>query len=269
MADDFDILGIDNIRAVLCGDIRTREREQAEIQWRVPGESGKADTRTITLYPAVFNQETVLYESAQYVVKEVIAPGFFDDVLGDDMHLNYVHESPSAMARNRPHMPPSTDGVGCLDLSVDAHGLRAFAILPMDDVDVQRIEPKMRRSVVDQASFAFTVAEEDYMETTDGQGRTVSLYTLRKCRRLYDVCVAPLGAYSQTEALLRSVFATQVSGRSQEGHEIVPVRSQEGQEGGEGRAQAGRPRKRAALLAESTVAAMHVKPMEDITWIPE
>lgn len=264
MRDDLDVLGIDNIRAVICGEIRTRERANAEIQWRVPGDPGKADTRTITLYPAVFGQETVLYESAHFVVKEVIAPGFFDDVLGDDCHLNYVHESPSAMARNRPHMPPSADGIGCLDLSVDAHGLRAFAILPMDDVDVQRIEPKMRRSVVDQASFAFRVAEEDYLETTDEMGRTVALYTLKKCRRLYDVCIAPLGAYPTTESVLRSLLNAQVGGRSLEGQPAVEGRSDdEGLEGGDDRSEDEGRREIVLREAEATAALLRFTPRRE------
>lgn len=246
MSDDLDVLGIENIRAVLCGEVRTRQREHAEVEWRVPGDPSAGDVRILTGYPAVIGQETVLYEGKSFVMKEVIAEGFFDNVLQDDCHLNYVHESASAMARN------GLTGPGGMELSVDAHGLRVYAQLPMDDLDVQRLAPKMDRGVVDQMSFAFTVAQEDLTITTDEDEREVYLYTLRECKRLYDVCVCPLGAYSQTEALLRNVFAAQLEGRSVEGLKALTVREDatSGPEGGDGRSTEGR---RGAVIADGLV----------------
>lgn len=231
MPDDFDILGIENIRALLMGDVRIRERANAEIQWRTPGDPADANVRTCQGYPAVFNQITTLYEGKRYVLQEQISAGAFDDVLADDCHFNYVHESASAMARN------GVQGPGGMDLSVDAHGLRVFARLPMDDLDVQRLAPKMDRGVVNQMSFAFSVAEEECHIFTDDQDREVHLYIITKVKRLYDVCVCPLGAYSQTEAMLRSVFAGQLAGRSIEGTPGGQGRAEEaGPEAGDGRA---------------------------------
>ncbi len=260
MYDDFDHLGIENIRAVLCGDIRTRVRDNADVELRVPGEPD-ADYRVLTGYPAVFNVETTLYEGKRYVLREQIAPGAFDDVLTDDCHLNYVHESASAMARNK------LEGVAGMNLSADEHGLRVFAQLPLDDLDVQRLIPKMKRGVVNQMSFAFTIADEELHQFTDEQEREVSLYTITKVKRLYDVCVAPLGAYSQTEAALRSVFAAQLNGRSltaggSEGQDALEGRSQEGSEGGEGRSQEG-SRERAVLLAEAEAVLLTLRPRKE------
>jgi HK97 family phage prohead protease len=253
---DFDVLGIETIRSFYCGDIRTRDRQHADVKWRASGDPEKTGVRILTGYPAVFGQATTLYESRHFVIRETIAPEFFDGVLQDDCHLNYSHESPSAMCRN------GLDGPGGMQLSVDAHGLRVYAQVPMDDVDAQRLAPKMDRGVVDQMSFAFTVAREDCLQTTDEDGREVYEYTLRECERLYDVCICPLGAYSQTEAMLRSLSA--MNGRSEEGRLDIPARSEEGQEP-EPRAQAGAcvqldARKRSVLLTESAVAVSQFKP---------
>jgi len=258
---ELDELGIDTIRSVFYGDRRVRDRGHAEVKWRTPGDD--PTVRVLTGYPAVFDQFTTLYEGRAFVMREQIASGAFDDVLGDDCHLNYSHESPSAMCRN------GIAGPGGMELSADAHGLRVFAQMPMDDMDVMRLAPKMDRGVVDQMSFAFSVAEEDCLQTTDDQGREVYEYTIKRVSRLYDVCVCPLGAYSQTEALLRSMFATQTAGRSSEGPTVVPVRSQEGREGTTARSQEGPSRARSVLLAEGTVALMHIPKMEDIRWIHE
>lgn len=261
---DFDALGIENIRDVVLGDVRTRIRDHAEIDWRVPGEAGAADEyRVLTGYPAVFNQPTTLYEGRSYVIQEQIAPGAFDDVLADDCHLNYVHESASAMARN------GIDGVGGMQLSTDAHGLRVYSQLPLDDFDVQRIAPKMDRGVVDQMSFKFTIGEEEVHIFTDEQDRQVELYTITKVRRLYDVCVAPLGAYSQTEAALRSLLSAKLEGRSltgnggSEGPEARDVAPTEGTAGGEGRSDEG-SRNRSVLLAEAEAASLMFRPRKEL-----
>jgi HK97 family phage prohead protease len=243
MRRDFDELGIENIRAVLCGDMRTRVRENAEIEWRVPGEPGAADEyRVLTGYPAVFDQPTTLYEGKRYVLMEQIAPGAFDDVLDDDCHLNYVHESASAMARN------GRSGPGGMELSVDAHGLRVYAKLPLDDWDVQRLAPKMDRGTVDQMSFAFYIESEDRHVYTDEEDREVNLYTITKVARLLDVCVAPLGAYSQTEAALRSIYEATLTGRADAGREASDSRSTEGVGGDEGRSTEGSRKQRLLLL---------------------
>lgn len=220
-------LEADVIRSLFYGDVRLRERNHAEIKWRASGDPETPGVRNLTGYPAVFGQVYTLYEGESYIITEEVIPGFFDDVLEDDCHLNYNHERPSAMCRNAPHMPEgSRDGPGSMDISVDAHGLRVHARIPMDDLDAQRLAPKMDRGVVDQMSYAFTVAEEDRLETKDADGRYRIHYTLKKARRLLDVTVCPLGANAGTEVALRSL-AGQLMGRSSEGPPSVPSRADE------------------------------------------
>lgn len=229
MTNDTTEQGAEALREIRSGK-QVRSRSHAEIKWRASGDPDMKDVRILTGYPAVFDQATVLYEDDYCLVRETVAPEFFDDVLADDCHLNYVHESGSAMCRNNPCMAPQFQGgPGSMELSTDNHGLRLFARIPMNDIDAQRMAPKMDNGVVDQMSFAFTVDEEDLLQTTGDDGRTIFDYTLRKCGRLFDVTVCPLGAYSQTEAALRSI-APKLAARSKEGREILD-RSLEGLEG--------------------------------------
>ncbi len=195
--DYFELLGPNNLRALFMPEKRIRERDHADIQWR---ESGSGDGSPILIgYPAVFNQETTLFEGKRWVLKEKIMPGFFDECLENDVHFNLCHDMKTAMART------GIKGIGGLDLSSDSHGLRCYARLDPQDKDVQAITPKMQRGVMDQMSFAFSVAEQSYEVEEDEQGREVETWSLIRCRRLYDVCVCPQGAYSQTEAALRSL----------------------------------------------------------------
>lgn len=252
--NDLDTLGVETLRAFYCGDVRLRDRLQAEIKWRESGNPDTPDVWTLTGYPSVTNTWTTLYESKRFVIREQIRGGAFADVLGDDCHLNYSHQSPSAMCRN------NLTGPGGMELSEDGHGLRVHALVPKDDIDAQRLAPKMKRGVVDQMSFAFSVGDEECRSYVDDDGRDVYDYTITKVARLYDVTVCPLGAYSGTEAMLRSALG----GRFLEGRSDTPVRStpQEGQ-AEEGRSIEGSlAKERAVLETEAALALRKFKPRQ-------
>jgi hypothetical protein len=93
-----DALGLETIRAVLCGDRRVRDRTHAEVTWRASGDPDMKNVRVLTGYPAVFNQTYTLYESDSFVITEEVDPAFFDDVLeesgvdflGDDVVVALV-----------------------------------------------------------------------------------------------------------------------------------------------------------------------------------
>jgi hypothetical protein len=264
-ANVLDALGLEAILSIVAGESRTRDRAHAEVTWRASGDPDKKDVRILTGYPAVFGQKYTLYESDNYKITEEVAPGFFDPVLADDCHLNIGHDRNTAMCRNSPCMPEDKrGGPGSMDLSVDAHGLRVHAQVPMDDLDAQRLAPKMDHGVMDQMSYAFTVAEEDRLETREeGTGRYLVHYTLKKARSLMDVCVCPLGANSQTEVALRT-FASQLAGRSQEGLAGELGRSTpEGPAAEEGRSTPEGPtakERRAALYDEAVTALQQFTP---------
>ena len=160
MIDDFKAIE-EKARKELYGEHAIRTRPHSEIKMRASGDPDMKDVRILTGYPSVFNHATVLYEDDSCIVRETIAPGFFDDVLENDCHLNYVHESGSAMCRNNPCMPDDRKGgPGSMELSCDTHGLRIFARVPMNDPDAQRMAVKMDNGVVDEMSFAFDIAPD-------------------------------------------------------------------------------------------------------------
>lgn len=177
-------------------------------QLRVSDTSESGDgSIVIQGYAATFDDTYTLYDGKWFRVRERIAHGAFDDVLqrvasGDELvHLNHGHDMMSAVAAT------DVSGVGSLELRADGHGLSFKARVDPDDPDAVRMAVKMRRGVVAQASFAFTI-DEEYAEVRDlDDGREDELWTLERIGHIYDVCVAAQGANPYTESSLRSFAA--------------------------------------------------------------
>ena len=154
---------------------------------------------TLTGYAAVYGVETVLYDGSWWRFREVIAPEAFVPVLGrtPDVHLNIGHDMTRAIART------GIDGVGGLELASDDQGLRVFARLDPADPDVVSLAAKMNRGIVDQMSFAFTIARAKYESEIDEEADFEDeLRTILEIGELYDTAVCAQGAYSQTSAEL-------------------------------------------------------------------
>jgi HK97 family phage prohead protease len=155
-------------------------------------------------YAAVFEAETTLFDLGFYRMREVITRGAFAGALAKQplVHLNHGHDMKSAVAST------AVEGIGGLELAEDFHGLRFVARVDPADPDAVRLAAKLRRGVVRQASFAFTIeAEELDSEGETPTGGVDELWRINKIRDLFDVCCAAQGAYPQTESHLRGLAA--------------------------------------------------------------
>jgi len=203
------------------GEREVRAYELTGIEFREPGEDTGGNYYTLSGHAAVFNVLSLpLYDWWFGEYREKIAPGFFSNVLGTDpdVHLVYVHDMASAMARTRSKT---------LQLREDEIGLRVWAQLDPEDLDVQRIAPKMRRGDVDQMSFAFAVAAEEWLVEEEGETIIVTR-TLLECEELYDTSVVPQGAYPQTDVgLRRREFRGLVEAAVESGRLALPEAAEE------------------------------------------
>lgn len=175
-------------------DLELREAANGS-ELHFTGHAGVFDVRSLPLFDFWYGE-----------FRETIARTAFDNVLARadlDVPFNFMHDNASIMARS---------SSGTLELSVDDVGLRTFARLDPDDVDVQRVAPKIRRGDVREMSFAFTVAEggDEWRIFTEDDLEIVER-TVRDVEGLYDVTVVPFGAYPQTDAQLNARAAVRAA----------------------------------------------------------
>ena len=146
-----------------------------------------AHYRTLVGYAAVF--EPSLSDDLGGF-REKIQRGAFADALqrNGDVRLLFDHDTASVLART---------ANGSLELQEDDHGLRVWARVDMRDPDVARVAAKLANGTVDQMSFAFTVEDDEF---DDSSGTPIR--TIRKVRDIYEVSVVSIPAYPSTKSAI-------------------------------------------------------------------
>ncbi|MCB1105948.1 MAG: HK97 family phage prohead protease [Cephaloticoccus sp.] len=130
---------------------------------------------------------------------EVIEPGAFDGVLLDDIRALFNHDSNLILARSK-------NGSGTLKVGTDQKGLW-YEFQPDEGqsyaADLVRA---MKRGDVDQSSFAFSVARDGqaWEDSKDGE-KFVTIRTIKKVAKLYDVSPVTYPAYPDTTVATRSL----------------------------------------------------------------
>lgn len=222
-----------------------REVRVATLEaWELRDATATGDgSYTLTGYAAVYDSPTTLYQGRTLKLDEQIRRGAFTRVLGEtpDVHLVINHDMSRAIART------GINGVGGLELREDANGLRVFARLDSQDPDVQSVAAKMRRGIVDQMSFAFTVASDELV-TREADGITTELRTITEIGQLFDVSVCAQGAYTQTSASIRGRVAA-LEDRALSGGSDLPIAAAPVAVGGGDVAERGVAQNRARLAA--------------------
>ena len=171
----------------------THTTRLAKAEWRESGAG--AQFRTLAGYASVFN--TPSEDLGGF--REIIAPGAFTRALASpdlSVALLWNHDPDTVMASTRN---------GTLELKQDQKGLRMWARVDMEDFDAQRVVGKIRSGLVDQMSFAFTIAEGgDEWEVRDGN----NWRTVNDVNGLYDVSAVTYPAYptgTKVELLDRAI----------------------------------------------------------------
>lgn len=138
-------------------------------------------------YAALFN-----HESRDLGFIETIEKNAFDGRLEDNVILTFNHDQNLILDRNHG---------GTLKLSTDDKGLRYDATLPNTSTG-KDVAELMRRGLLYESSFAFTIAEDGSEWRKEGD---VHKRNITKIERLYDVSIVGVGAYSNTDVALRSL----------------------------------------------------------------
>lgn len=160
--------------------VELRELDQSQADAKKPCLCG---------YAAKYNTITVLYSGSNYEYREVIMPGFFDDVLTDDVRCLFNHSS---------HRITGRTTANTLALRSDETGLY-FENEPDTEISyVSDLLRSVKRKEVTQCSFAFTTKEQKWEELQQGERWIYTRYLI-KAKKLYDVGPVTFPAYEDTE----------------------------------------------------------------------
>tara|TARA_R110002020_G_scaffold101665_1_gene239296 strand:+ start:5075 stop:5698 length:624 start_codon:yes stop_codon:yes gene_type:complete len=163
-------------------------------------------------YAALFDTE-----SRDLGFREIIAERAFDGRLEDNVILTFNHDPNLILDRNMG---------GSLKLSVDERGLVYEATLP-NTTTGNDVAELMRRGLLYESSFAFTVEDDDWYKDGDTTKRTIN-----KIGRLVDVSIVGVGAYANTDVALRSLEAFEKSSEKEELPESTKEQQEERKEVG-------------------------------------
>lgn len=169
------------------------ETEKRALACEVRAEIEEGQPARIIGHGAVFNKRS---DMIMGMFKEEIAPGAFDDVLGDDVRALFNHDANFVLGRTT----SST-----LALSIDAEGLR-YEITPPDTQTVRDLVlAPLSRGDITGSSFAFRVANDgdEWREDEDG----LIVRTINRFSRLLDVSPVTYPAYPDAGAAARSLEA--------------------------------------------------------------
>lgn len=157
------------------------------------------ESRTVRGYAAKFNKRSENLGCGSYQFFEVIEPGAFDDVLNDDVRALFNHDENLILARSK-------NGAGTLRIGTDETGLWYEFDAPTTQAGNDLLE-SLERGDVDQSSFSFSVDKDgqSWVETQEGDGPIVTIRTIKKFSKLYDVSPVVFPAYLDTDVATRSL----------------------------------------------------------------
>jgi HK97 family phage prohead protease len=122
-------------------------------------------------------------------------PGAFDEVLSTDPHVLHLwdHDTARPLSSTRSKDYP-------LELRTDPSGLRFFSKVAPTSYSAD-LRTLLEGGVIDQSSFAFTVAADEW-KIRDLDGQEVVERTILQVDELFDVTTCALGAYPTTDSAL-------------------------------------------------------------------
>jgi uncharacterized protein len=171
-----------------------------DVEWR-SGEKQGDGQLTVRGHAAVFDRLSLDLGG----FRERIAPDAFDHVLdgNPDVHLLQDHSTLHTLARTKNKT---------LELRRDPVGLHFWAkVAPTSYAADLRV--LMERGDVDQASFAFTVARDEWL--VDEQENVTR--TILEIGELYDVTITAQGAYPQTDTSVVAHMRSRLRNEIKEG----------------------------------------------------
>tara|TARA_B110000914_G_scaffold225378_1_gene245881 strand:- start:1841 stop:2485 length:645 start_codon:yes stop_codon:yes gene_type:complete len=145
------------------------------------------DEQRVEGYATLFNEDADLGPFT-----ESIGQNAFSDVMQDDVRMLFNHDENYPLARSK-------NGEGTLEMTIDERGV--FFSFPIGPQSYAKdLHSSITRGDVDQASFAFTVLEDEWEERDGKPHRHIT-----RLGDLIDLSVVTYPAYKATEVTARSL----------------------------------------------------------------
>lgn len=170
------------------------ETEKRCYSGEVRAEQRENEPTRIIGYGSVFN----IRSEPLWGFREIIKPGAFDDVLGNDVRGLFNHDPNFILGRS---------SANTLTLSVDERGLQYNIVAPDTQTIRDLVIAPMLRGDITQSSFAFSVARDGESWYEDEEG--IVIREISKFSRLYDVSPVTYAAYQDADSGVRSMQAWQ------------------------------------------------------------
>ncbi|HFO0116138.1 TPA: HK97 family phage prohead protease [Yersinia enterocolitica] len=170
------------------------ETEKRCYSGEVRAEQRENEPTRIIGYGSVFNTRS----EPLWGFREIIKPGAFDDVLGNDVRGLFNHDPNFILGRS---------SANTLTLSVDERGLQYNIVAPDTQTIRDLVIAPMLRGDINQSSFAFSVARDGESWYEDEEG--IVIREISKFSRLYDVSPVTYAAYQDADSGVRSMQAWQ------------------------------------------------------------
>ena len=168
--------------------LKTIEKRNSSLSGIITNEDD--NEMRLSGHAAVFNQPTVIFESAGVEFKEVIDRNAFDECDISACCLKYNHSD---------HIPIlSRVRSGNLKITTDSIGLK-FETTLFETQTSRDVYSLIKQGGLDSCSFAFTIQEESYNSETHTR-------TILKIDKLFDVSIVDFPAYEGTDVSARSYF---------------------------------------------------------------
>jgi uncharacterized protein len=181
------------------GGVERRTVDLGVPELKETGEGGYS----VSGYASVFDSRSL--DLGGFV--EEIAPGAFDDVLSrsPDVHLLWDHDTSRVLARTKNNT---------LKLGSDGIGLPYWARVAPTSYAAD-LKVLLDRGDVNQASFAFTVGDQEW-DTRDDHGAEIVVRTINRVADLYDVTITAQGAYPAATSEVARMFVRSYAGIQEE-----------------------------------------------------
>ena len=176
--------------------MKTSEREYRDFLLAVMEQAAEEpeEKKMVQGYASVFNHPYTLYEDNEFVIQEQVDSKAFEETDMSDVIFQYNHEG-RVFARTKNNT---------LSVLPDEKGLAILADLGGTEIGQQLYE-EIKGGYTTQMSYGYTVGGSQWEDSELDDGRILSLRTITRVNKVYDVSAVSIPANDATSISVRNL----------------------------------------------------------------